>query len=87
MYTGASDELEGFKAHAVFQEINKKLLEVIVVLNIQGWHWVARSPLDFAFFEMFTITGTSIYVVQNIISNPLIRSLTPAPQKKIKNKK
>lgn len=27
--TGASDGLEGFKAHAVFQEINKKLLEVL----------------------------------------------------------
>lgn len=27
VYTGASDGLEGFKAHAVFQEINKKLQE------------------------------------------------------------
>lgn len=30
LYTGASDGLEGFKAHAVFQEINKRLLEVIM---------------------------------------------------------
>lgn len=29
MNTSASDGLEGFKAHAVFQEINKKLQEVI----------------------------------------------------------
>lgn len=27
--TGASDGLKGFKAHAVFEEINKKLQEVI----------------------------------------------------------
>lgn len=29
--TSASDGLEGFKAHAVFQEINKKLQEVITL--------------------------------------------------------
>lgn len=34
LYTGDSDGLEGFKAHAVFQEINKKLLEVIVCLGL-----------------------------------------------------
>jgi len=28
LLTSASSGLEGFKAHAVFQEINKKLLEV-----------------------------------------------------------
>lgn len=31
--TGASDGLEGFKVHAVFQEINKKLQEVITLLT------------------------------------------------------
>lgn len=44
MNTSASDGLEGFKAHAVFQEINKKLQEVITWLTI-GDNIVNERPV------------------------------------------
>lgn len=54
MYTGASDGLEGFKAHAVFQEINKKLLEVTTqckngtqdFLAYVSWHVVMVMAIE-----------------------------------------
>ncbi|XP_010778415.1 sterol carrier protein 2b [Notothenia coriiceps] len=42
IYTSASDGLEGFKAHAVFQEINKKLQE-------EGEQFVKKIGGVFAF--------------------------------------